>query len=62
MDFPTNEHAARFAEAGHCAHEQERFWDYYYILFENQDKVYDEDLIQHDIDLNLDVEQFTLCL
>jgi len=64
MDFPikTHEYACRFAEAAHCAHEQDKFWDYYYVLFENQEKTSDENLIQHAFNLNLDVEQFTTCL
>ncbi len=64
MDFPIKSHeqSVRFAEAARCADEQERFWDYYYILFENQDKTKDEDLINHAEDLNLNVSQFTSCL
>jgi len=64
MDFPLelHEHAARFAEAAHCAHEQDNFWNYYYILFDNQEKNSDEDLIQHAEELNLDRADFINCL
>ena len=64
MDFPIEHHdnAVRFAEAAHCANEQNAFWDYSYLLFDNQDKTSDGDLIQHARGLGLDVDQFTQCL
>ncbi|MBU3941117.1 MAG: DsbA family protein [Nanoarchaeota archaeon] len=64
MDFPIKSHesATKLAEAAHCAHEQDKFWDYYYVLFENQEKTSNEELIQHAEDLSLNIEQFTFCL
>ena len=50
------------AEAGRCAAEQGKFWEYHDLLFENQNKLAREDLVQHARTLKLDEKQFDSCL
>lgn len=55
------------AEATECANEQDRFWDYYDKLFEEQagenvGAFSRENLKQFAADLELDTEQFNQCL
>jgi protein-disulfide isomerase len=64
-DFPltlTHETALMAAEASHCALEQNKYWEYREYLFANQDRQYEDDLIQYATDLGLDATGFRSCL
>ena len=50
------------AEAAECANEQNKFWQYHEILFENQDILNKENLKLYAKQLNLNEEQFNNCL
>lgn len=50
------------AEAAECANEQGRFWDYHDLLFANQSRLQQGDLIDYAARLELDVDQFTECV
>lgn len=66
-DFPVDSihsFARKAAEAGACAHEQEKFWEYHDKLFENQEALDNEDgQIFYKIakDAGLDEKLFTTC-
>jgi protein-disulfide isomerase len=47
-------HAEHAAEAAEAAHEQGRFWEMHDLLYENQEALGDEDLMQYALDLGLD--------
>lgn len=55
-------HALRAAAASECAAEQERFYEYIEVLFDNQGALEDADLMGYATDLGLDVDAFTTCL
>jgi len=64
-DFPVTElHpiAQKAAEAGQCAHDQGRFWDYHDKLFQNQDDLDEEELYLLAEQINLDIVAFRSCL
>lgn len=63
-DFPLDMHenARRAAEAGGCASDQQKFWQYHDLLFDNQSKLTEKDLIAHARALNLDMTKFEACL
>lgn len=69
-DFPSvgGQNAVQAAQAAHCADDQQRFWDYHAILFENQMApgrevgAMNNILIGFADELGLDVETFTTCL
>ncbi len=64
-DFPLSsmhEGAQEAAEASHCAYEQGKYWEYHYMLFENQGKTGFEDLLGFAENLGLDKDQFSECL
>lgn len=46
------------AEASEAAAEQGKFWEYHDLLFDNQDKLKEEDLLKYARDLNLNIEKF----
>ena len=50
------------AEASRCAGEQEKFWEYHDLLFENQDFFGDAAFKEYAEILQLDAKQFTTCL
>src|SRR5713226_9766997 len=50
------------AEAGRCAGEQGKFWEYHDLLFAHQNKLTREDLVGHARSLSLDDKQFDSCL
>ncbi len=50
------------AEASRCAGEQGKFWEYHDSLFENQDKLNREGLLQQARKLKLDEKQLDSCL
>jgi len=49
------------AEAAQCAHEQGKFWEYHDVLFQNMQKLTDDDLKKYAVDLGLDTEKFNAC-
>ena len=64
-DFPIAElHpiAGKAAEAGECAHEQGKFWEYHDKLYQNQDTLDDASFDIFATALNLDVAKFHQCL
>lgn len=68
MDYAfLGEESIKAAEAGMCADEQNRFWDYHDKLFasqagENEGAFTDDHLKQFAKELNLDVSMFNTCL
>ncbi|MFZ6021549.1 MAG: DsbA family protein [Chloroflexota bacterium] len=50
------------AEAGQCAHNQGRFWEYHDLLFEQEEGLGVEALKGYAVRLGLDVEKFNRCL
>ena len=50
------------AEASECANDQGKFWEYYALLFENQNSLSDDALKQYAIELGLDTTLFNDCL
>ena len=50
------------SEAAECANEQDKFWQYHDILFENQDNLNKENLKSYAKEIGLDEEQFNNCL
>ncbi len=63
-DFPLEQHsrAGPAAEAAQCAHEQDKFWPYHDLLFENARALTDEDLKKYAQVVELDLESFQSCL
>ena len=64
-DFPlTSIHpfAQKAAEAGQCAYDQEKFWEYHDLLFANQGALDTASLKQYATDLELDTDKFNECL
>jgi protein-disulfide isomerase len=60
-EFPlttVHPHAAQAAEAAESAGAQRKFWAMHDILFENQDALEEEDLLQYAAAIDLDLEQF----
>ena len=60
--LPNHPQSRPAAEAGACAAEQGKFWEYHDRLFSNQDKLSDTDLKQHAVALGLNAGQFTECV
>lgn len=50
------------ALASKCAQEQDKFWEYHKILFENYNALTDNDLKKYAVDLNLNLSQLNQCL
>ncbi len=50
------------AESSRCAAEQEKFWEYHDLLFQNPDKLNRNGLLDLARNLNLDEKQFDSCL
>jgi protein-disulfide isomerase len=64
-DFPlTSIHPQAFkaAEAGQCAREQGKFWEYHDRLFANQQALEPESLKKHAAEAGLDAAKFNACL
>jgi len=63
-DFPLSIHsnAQKAHEAARCAWEQDKFWEYHDILFNNQNSLRINDLKQHAKNLGLNGNQFSSCL
>lgn len=62
--FPLSFHpnAQKASEASECARDQNKFDEYHDVLFENQDALTVTSLKKYARDLNLDADQFNLCL
>jgi len=64
-DFPLTQihpQAFKAAEAGHCAAEQGKFWEYHDKLFGNQQALQPDFLKQYAKDAGMDAEKFGTCL
>jgi protein-disulfide isomerase len=63
-DFPLSFHnnAQVAAEAGNCAHEQDKFWAYHDKLFQNQTSLTKDNLKSWAAELELDSAAFNTCL
>ena len=64
-DFPIlqiHPQAAKAAEAGQCAHDQNKFWEMHDLMFANQQKLDVASLKQHAATIGLDVAAFGACL
>jgi len=65
LDLPLRDihpNAQKAAEAGECAHEQGKFWEYHDKLFINQDFLAVSDLKNYAQQIGLKSEQFNSCL
>ncbi|MEW6085744.1 MAG: thioredoxin domain-containing protein [Chloroflexota bacterium] len=62
-DFPViTAQSPKAAEAGQCAFDQGKFWEYHDVLFENAPAIGVNDLKSYAAQLGLDTEQFNACL
>jgi protein-disulfide isomerase len=64
-DFPLTQihpQAFKAGEAGHCAGEQGKYWEYHDRLFANQQALMPADLKKHAADQGLDAAKFAACL
>jgi len=65
LDFPLREihpKAQSAAEAGRCAGEQGKFWEYHDALYADQSKLEGPDLVSSAVALNMDEKSFQACL
>ena len=64
MDFPLSFHqnAKPAAIAAACAGEQNMFWEFHDLLFENQESLDRDTYLMHAETLMLDVDSFTTCI
>ncbi|MFH0977721.1 MAG: DsbA family protein [Candidatus Woesearchaeota archaeon] len=60
--FPIHQGSEKAAEASECARDQGKFWEYSYLLFENQNNLGVERLKQFAQDLELNASRFDGCL
>jgi protein-disulfide isomerase len=64
-DFPLSDAhplAELSAEASRCAGDQGKFWEFHDLLFENPNKLDEENLIEYAQNLKLDKPSFTSCI
>lgn len=63
-DFPINRSgiSRRIAEAGVCANEQDRFWDYHDLAFDRQHELTHESPLEFAAQLGFDMRRFEACL
>jgi protein-disulfide isomerase len=59
--LPNHPNAHPAAEAAACAEQQGRFWQYHQVLFENPNRLSNDDLKAHAQTAGLDVAAFTSC-
>ncbi|MDP6642097.1 MAG: DsbA family protein [Candidatus Nanoarchaeia archaeon] len=50
------------AEAAECANEQEKFWEYHDLLFQNSPRFRENNLIDYATQVGLNIDQFQECL
>ncbi|MBI5793549.1 DsbA family protein [Candidatus Uhrbacteria bacterium] len=50
------------AQAGECAHEQDKFWEYHDKLYQKQSSLTEDSFVTFARELNLNVDQFESCL
>ena len=61
-DFPLKEYSQKAAEAGECAHEQDKFWEMHDKLFINQSDLSVMSIKQYALEVGLDELSFNECL
>lgn len=64
-DFPITDlhpNAQKSAEAGECADEQGKFWEYHDKLYQNQNQMTEGSYVEFAEGLNMNVAQFESCL
>lgn len=62
-DFPViTANSPKAAEAGFCAYDQERFWDYHDLVYENYPRIGVDQLKQYADDIGLNAQEFNECL
>lgn len=62
-DFPViTADSPKAAEAGFCAHDQGRFWEYHNVLYQNAPALKPDNLKQYAAELGLDTKVFDQCL
>ncbi|MFW7380385.1 MAG: DsbA family protein [Oligoflexus sp.] len=63
IDFPVLQGISRrLAEAAYCAGQQNKYWEYHKLLFENQSTVKEQSIEEFAKQLNLDKSAFQACL
>lgn len=60
--LPSHQYAMKAAEASECAADQEKFWEYHDLLFENQDALHASALKDYAKRLGLNTTAFNACL
>jgi protein-disulfide isomerase len=50
------------AEAGQCAHEQGKFWEFHDLVYDNEGTIEASDLKAYAAEIGLDMEQFNECV
>ncbi len=60
--LPMHKEAPRAGEAGYCAQDQGKFWEYHDVLFQNQRAQKDDDLKKYAAEVGLEAEAFATCL
>ncbi len=63
-DFPLSFHseAEPAALAAECAHEQDMFWEFHDMIFENQDDMSSSAYLAWATELGMDIDQFSECV
>ncbi|OGI12695.1 hypothetical protein A3K64_03935 [Candidatus Micrarchaeota archaeon RBG_16_36_9] len=61
-DFPVHPTSGMVALAASCAKEQDKYWEYHQLLFENYNALSETDMIRYASDLNLNLTMFSQCL
>lgn len=63
-DFPLTDihpHAFRASEAANCAHDQEKFWPMHDKLYQNAQRLTDNDIKRYALETGLNIAQFNVC-
>lgn len=61
-DYPLHSQSQLAAMAARCANEQNQFWPYHDLLFQNFSQLNDNYYLQAATNLNLNIDQFQRCL